>query len=236
METRHISCALTVLCLCGCAASTRTAPVLPTKTTLVTASARCRGGSCECRTLDSDEGQAEEGIPSGQKRFEFRLPRTTSAVWVTVEGKGVFYKPPEDVQPACFYLDLGPGEHKVAVHSERRDVEVGLQTGLAVSEYGPKVSAHWYRSLDFVCGGGNKCTKEAMESWVVAQRQLPRGILDPCGSTLIRGVTFGGAREERLLPEYVDLDLRFSMKVYGFETRRSPGSPECRALGTKTQE
>jgi len=223
---------IVILGAAGCPSSTTSseAPAVrfPPQTTMASVSARCRGGACECRPLEGGEGQAEESIPAGHKRFELRLPKTTSALWVSVPGKGVFYKPPELVQPACFYLDLPPGEHTLTLHGERKDVEVGLQTGLKIYEHGPK-GPYWYRSLDFVCGALDKCTKPAMESWVSAQKQLPRGVLDACGSTMIRHVTFRGTREEKALPEYTELDVHMLMRVYAFETFRAPGAPDCRA-------
>jgi len=202
----------------------------PPATTLKLTTPRCADGkACACRDPDADSGQSEESIPAGRKRFEVRLPQTPTALWVSVEGQGVFYKPADRIAPVCFYLDLAPGEHPVTLHAEKRDPEVGLQAGLSINEYGPKEGPHWYRSLDFVCGGTDKCTKGLMEAWTAAQRRLPRGVLDPCGSTMIRSVTVSGTREEHLNMEYQDLTLRFSLKVYGFETHRSPGSPDCRA-------
>jgi len=227
-KTRQLTL-MAVLMASGCAPAEKTVVSLPQKTTLVSTSTRCSpDGTCRCRDMDAAEGQTEDNLPAGHKRFEFRLPRTTSALWVSVAGLGTYYKPPQNVLPACFYLDLPPGEHRVSIHSERKDMEVGLQTGLSIFEYGPKDGPHWYRSLEFVCGGGNKCTKDEMESWITSQRALPRGVLDPCGSVMVRGAMASGRREERLLPEYVDLDVNFVLKVYAFETYRQPGSPECR--------
>jgi hypothetical protein len=239
MRAHHLSLII-VLGAAGCpSAATHDAPLdkFPPQTTLASGSARCKsGGTCECRPLEG-EGQAEEGIPAGHKRFELRLPKTTSAIWVSVTGTsgegsrgaakgGVFYKPPEVVAPACFYFDLTPGQHTITVHSERKDVEVGLQTGLKIYEHGTK---GWYRSLDFVCGANEKCTKPAMDAWVAFQKSQPRGVLDACGSTMIRHVTFRGVREEKALPEYTELDVHMLVKVYAFETFRAPGSPDCRA-------
>jgi len=202
----------------------------PPQVTMALKGTRCSSAtSCTCRPLDSDDDQAEEDIPPGHKRFEFRLPRTTSAIWVEVEGKGVFYKPPQRVPPQCFYVDLTPGGHRVTVHSEVGDQEVGLQTGLAINEYGAKVGHSWYRSFDFVCGGLNKCTKAGIQAWRGFQAKLPRGVLDPCGSTMIQGVSFGGTRAQHLDTEYTDLTLKLTVKVYEFEPYRSPGSPECKA-------
>jgi hypothetical protein len=171
--------------------------------------------------------QSEENIPAGQKRFEFRLPKTTSKIWVSIEGKGQFYKPPEQQLETCFYIDLPQGEHRVTVHGEIGKAEIGLQTGLKIFEYGQKTELHWYRSLDYVCGGLGQCTKEVIESWIDFQRKLPRGVLDPCGSTMIRGVSYQGERKERQLPEFESLTMNLTLKIYSFETYKSPGSKDC---------
>jgi hypothetical protein len=133
-------------------------------------------------------------------------------------------------RPTCFYLDLTPGEHRVNLRSEKRDPDVGLQTGLMIYEHGPKSGPYWYRVFDFICGGNaNRCTKGAAQSWVEFQRKLPRGVLDPCSSTMIRAVAVDGTREERLLTDFLDLDLAFAIKIYGFLPYQSPGSPSCKA-------
>ncbi len=218
------------LFLLACPPPPKAGPRFPPETTLRASGARCPSGkACSCRTLAGGEGQAEEGIAAGQKRYEFRLPRTPTALWVAVEGKGVFYKPPETLAPTCFYVDLAPGQHKVNLRAEKRDPEVGLQAALEIHEYGAK-GPYWYKVFDFLCGGNaNKCTKGAAQTWVEFQRKLPRGVLDACSSTMIRGVGVDGAREERLLTEFLDLDLALTLKIYGFEPYRSPGSPECKA-------
>jgi hypothetical protein len=227
---RTTSLALVLIAVTACPPQNiPTAATYAPKTTLALTSSRCGGGRCRCRSLESNEGQTEEQIPPGHKRFELRLPRTTSAIWVEVEGKGVYYKPPEQVLPSCFYVDLTTGEHRLTLHAEKRDPEVGLQAALTIYEHGAKDGPHWYRSLDFLCGGTNKCTKSGMESYVAFQRGLPRGVLDPCGSVMIRGVSVAGSRADKQDPEYLELTLRLRMKIYGFETYRTPNSQECRA-------
>ena len=225
--------ALPLLCLLAGSTGCKTAEVppasYPPKITMAAASsARCSGATCRCRSLTGDAPQEEADIAPGKKRFELRLPRSTSAIWVDITGVGTFYKAPKSVPPACYYVDLAPGQYRLTIHSENRDPQVGLQTGLTVYEYGPKEGPHWYRSLHFVCGGLNKCSPEDLKQWVGFQRRLPRGVLDPCGSVMIRGATFGGTR----LPDsdvYDQLTVRMVVKVYSFETYRPPGSPKCKA-------
>jgi len=219
---------LVVGLLSGCPASTTpTTPSYPPKTTLALSAPRCSADRCSCRPLDSNDGQAEEQIPAGLKRFELRLPRTTSALWIEVAGKGVFYKRPDQLEEVCFYVDLPRGETRFVVHSVRTDREVGLQTGLKVFEYGPKEGPHWYRVFELSCGGMNRCTKKGMAAWVAFQRKLHRGLLNPCGSTKIKKVGVSGTREQKVDVEYADMTARFAFEIYDFETYKNPDSAEC---------
>src|SRR5512139_1983960 len=100
-----ITLALLALLLTSCPKPAAPAAAYPPTTTATLTAPRCQGGGgfCTCRSLESGEGQSEESIPPGQKRFELRLQRTTSAIWVEVEGRGVYYKPPVRLEPVCFY-------------------------------------------------------------------------------------------------------------------------------------
>ncbi len=215
----------------GCAKTMAARAEYPPKTTLSLApSTRCQSGACACRPLDSDDGQGEKAVPKGHKRFEFRLPRSVSSIWVEVEGRGVYYKGPDTVLPSCFYVDLKPGLHYLTVHSSNAETGKYLQTGLTIWEYGPKVRNYWYRSFHFVCGSGaSACTREEMEIWSRFQGKLPRGVLDPCGSVMVRGVRYSGRREHKTALEYLDLTVRFRLKVYDFEPYRMPLSKDCMA-------
>ena len=222
-----ITATAALFALAGCPSTTTPTPSYPKTTSIALQTPRCTGVTCTCRPLGASEGQDEKGIPRGLKRFELRLPRTTSAIWVEVKGKGTFYKPAEQMDAACFYVDLPPGKTRFVVHSERADADIGLQTGLKVFEYGPKDGPHWYRVFEMTCGGMNKCTRAGMEAWVGFMRALPRAILNPCGSTRIRAASATGTRPGKAHPEYVDLTVRFTLDVYEFETHQAPGSPAC---------
>ena len=117
------------------------------------------------------------------------------------------------------------------MHGVKRDPEIGLQTGLVINEHATlQRQTSWYRSFRFACGAGaSRCTRAEIANWRQGHSALPRGVLDPCGSVMIRQVSFGGGRARRDDREYQDLTLRFTMKVYGFAPHRLPGSPECRA-------
>ena len=215
----------------GCAKDMAARAEYPPRTTLpAVTSPRCPGGACTCRPLDSDDGQGEKGIPAGFKRFEFRLPRSVSSIWVEIEGKGVYYKGLETVLPSCFYVDLKPGLHFLTVQSSNAKTNTYLQTGLTIWEYGPKERDNWYRTFHFVCGtGASACTREEMAIWSRFQAKLPRGVLDPCGSVMARGVRYSGRREHKQAQEYLDLTVRFRLKVYDFEPYRMPMSRDCMA-------
>lgn len=221
-----------VALLSACAETTPPSPSYPPTTTLSMPKSRCAdGASCTCRPLDSGEGQGEEQIPAGHKRFELRLPRSTSAIWVAVKGVGHYYKPAEKVLPSCFYLDLPVGEHQITVQSNETDPDVGLQTGLTISEYGPKDGPHWYRSFDFACGGQNRCTKKGVKAWIDFQRGLHKGVLNRCGSVKVRDVNVTGSQEMKGELEYKELTLRFTMQIYEFEPYEDPQNPRCGRRG-----
>lgn len=216
-----------LVALGGCPAKSVPVASFPPQTTMkYAASPRCANGRCSCRALDA--GEAEDGIPAGHKRFELRLPQSHSAIWVEIEGHGVHYKAPAEFKASCFYVDLKPGEHRITVHAAHPHAELGLQAGLTIFEYGSKAGPGWYRSLHFVCGGLNKCTPSDLETWAGFQRRQYRGVLDPCGSVMIRGLTFGGGRETTKSDEYLDVTVRFAMKVYEFEPYNPPKSPGCK--------
>lgn len=215
----------------GCAASrTLQKPTFAPQTTLKMASAAyCTEPSrCVCRSLESSSDVREEGIAKGHKRFEFRLPRSTSAIWISVEQLGVFFKAPTEVEPTCFYLDLPEGEHRVTVLGEDRDAEVGLHVGLLIYEYGEK-NGVWYRAMNLACGGVNRCASSEIAEWKRFQTTLPRGVLDPCGSVMIKGVSYTGSYAERGDDYFNDLTVAFTMKVYDFAPQHAPLSSECKA-------
>lgn len=222
-----------ILGLAGCPAGKRVIPKasFAAKTTIRLATGRCKGQTCACRSLASNDTAKELGIPTGYKRFELRLPKTPSSLWVSIDHWGVYYKAPNQLAPQCFYVDLDPGRHRVTLHGENRDLEVGLQTGLTIYEYGePRDGGPgWYRSFHFACGvGASSCTKDELIDFRAAQQKLPRGVLDYCGSVMVKGVSFGGTRAQKGDTTYRDMTLRFSLQVYEFEPHWPPRSPKCK--------
>lgn len=226
---RSVTAALTLWLAGGCATAPPFSPHYPPRTTLtLAASPGCAGHRCRCRPLEGEQ-LAEENIAPGTKRFELRLPRSTSDIWVEVEGRGVLFKPGALADPACAYVDLAPGKHRVVVRAENRDAEVGLQAGLTVSEYGTAAGPGWYRSFHLACGhAASRCTRAELSSWRAFQARLPRGVLDPCGSVMVKNVAFGGRRAERLDREYQDMTVRFTLQVYEFAPHHPPASERCR--------
>lgn len=222
---------LIALCIaCGaaaCAPTVAPGPKYAPLTTLPLAGERCQGTRCTCRPLDSVLGQKESPIKAGFKRFELRFPRSTSAIWVEIKGRGTYYKNPDKVLPSCFYIDLPSGKTRFVIHSENRDPEVGLQTGLVINEHGTKEGIHWYRSFEFTCGGMNRCTKKGLRSWVTFMRNLPKHLFNPCGSVRIREISASGTRAVRKDLEYQDLTARFTLDIYKFDPYKDPASAEC---------
>jgi hypothetical protein len=216
--------------VCGCAS----APAPPTAsypltTTLQPTSGRCTNQTCRCRPLDAGREQGEDDIATGHRRFELRIPSSTSAVWVEIARQGVYYKAPNRVGATCFYVDLMPGEHTITLHAENRDAEVGLKAGLTVHEYAVAEGPAWYRSFHLACGAGaSACTRTEMAAWKEFHDGLPRGVLDPCGSVMVRQVRFAGTRTHRTDDEYQTLTVRFTLKIYAFAPHQPPGSPECK--------
>jgi hypothetical protein len=195
------------------------------ETTLALAAARCTGGSCRCRK--PSEPVLEEGIPAGHKRFELRLSRSTSDIWLEIQKKGVFFKPAIPVSGACFYVDLpAPGQYTLRLAAKDRDAQTGLQLGMEINEYG---KPYWYQSLKLVCGGLQYCGPQELKTWHDYQRKLPRGVLDPCGSSMVRGFSHSGVRRQRGDATYQELSLNFSLKVYEFAPHQKPHSPACKA-------
>lgn len=228
----HLRCLLAglaaVLCGTSCASSS-TSMAIPARPAEKTTIQATRKG---CRRLD--DNAAESGIAAGLKRFEFRLPRTTSAVWVAIEGKGVFFKSYDELLPRCFALDLPSGETRVAVYAETRNVtrdeQVGLQVGLDVWEYAAprEHGPSRYHTFKYRCGlGASPCTRQELDEWLAHQRALDRGLLAPCGSVQIKQVISQGQRVEKGSQRFKDLAVSFIMKVYAFEPHRRPGDPRC---------
>ena len=167
-------------------------------------------------------------LPMGNKRFELRLPRSSSELWLEVIGAGVYHKPGSVLEPQCAYVDLAPGTHRIVLHGKRRDLEVGLQTGLTVYEYAKgAAAARWYEALRFSCGGLGACTSQHMAAFSAAQRRRPRGVIDRCGSVLIRELRYVGVLDAEQPSRYSELTLRFALKVYAFEPHRAPAAPDC---------
>lgn len=230
MRPALCACGLVVLLASGCP-SPDTLPTpnyAPKSTIAFAASARCSGKTCRCRPLTPE---LEKGIPAGKKRFELRLPRSTSEIWVEVAGHGVYYKAAEKVDPQCVYLDLPPGQHRITVHAQGGDPEVGLQSGLTIHEYAKPegLGPSWYRSFHFACGkDASPCTDLELQSWARFRRKLPRGVLDPCGSVRALGARSAGRRTRKNDEVYRDLTLAFTLKVYRFKPYRRSGSPKCK--------
>lgn len=215
----------------GCEPKTLMSKVdYPQKTTVKLVKSRCHNGVCPCLSRTAIPNK-EKDIAPGYKRFEFRLPQTVSEMWVSVGDQGVFYKSAKHVEPVCFYMDLMPRSYSIVVKGKRHHEQIGLQMGLEISEYAePKDGGpSWYRSFHYTCGiGASTCSIDEMQIWHDKQEALPRGVLDYCGSVMIKKSQYAGSKLHRDDPIYQDLALRFLMKVYHFKPYLPPRSPKCK--------
>jgi len=211
--------------LVACGASTSAVPqplsALPaTATTAMLAGPLCTGEACRCRD-DGEPGDGGAGTaPDGAKRFEIRIGPSQHAQWVTLDGQ-VLYKGPE--RPSeCFYVDLGPGEHTLRLRASN---ESGVQAVVRVAEYG-EATGSWYSTFDFVCGDGGVCDRDGLEAQRERYAAVKDGKHDPCGSTLVKGLTWSSGRlAEGEVPADVQADL--ILAVYKFVPHEAHGMATC---------
>lgn len=177
----------------------------------------CSGRRCECKEAPDDAG-----LPAGiEKRYEVRVGPIPGEMWVKI-GEDVLYKSRER-STECFYLDLEPGEHTVAVRARE---EAGLSAAVKISEMGSE-GPWWYDTFKFSCGAPGRCTLERLQHWkerFVARAE--RNILDHCGSTAIRDLAWRtGRARDRIYP--TSMYMRFTLDVYSFTPEYPPGHSEC---------
>jgi hypothetical protein len=193
----------------------------PARTEAVLVGPLCQGDACRCREGDDDAGSP----PAGFKRFEVRLGPSNDPLWAIVDGM-VLLK--SDQRPeACFYVDLKPGEHAVALRGRG---DRGLSAAIAIAEQGGAEDATWwYRTFDFQCGTPGQCDLETIERWKAEVAKLA-GKHDPCGSTKVQRMRWEtGRMPDRTHPD--DLALHLTLDVYKFTPTNPPGSPDCDKSG-----
>jgi hypothetical protein len=199
---------------------------------------RCEGGACRCRKVDDYGADLEPTVDeqvsaSGQKRFELRTSRTMDEVAITVAGRGTLTKPAGTNQPACGYVDLPPGQHRVKIRAKASDPEQGMVPGAFISEYGSDTKS-WYATFQVRCGGEEQCQQGHMDDWIGAVQRKGRGIWDPCGSTRVTGVKWNALNARG--PQLADLEIELVLDVYKFAPRFPHGAPKCKGVSAGAPE
>lgn len=206
------------LILVGCSGGARQVEIGPppaARTTGTLAGPLCQYDRCTCR----DGGDA--GDPDGaRKRFEIRLI-SAQPLWLTMPGDTVLYKDAERVE-ACFYVDLAPGAHPIALRASNKD---GVSAELFVRELGTKTKS-WYDTFHFECGHPGACSFEELGALKGEYAQYARGLHDKCGSVKIKGITWDhGKAPDGTHPS--ELAVRATLDVYKFAPWKPHGDPTC---------
>jgi hypothetical protein len=189
------------------------------------AGGRCHGAVCTCRGAGD---QAESPPPEeGHKRFEIRLGAGGGPATLTSPTLGDFSSGPGE---ECFYVDVVPGTtHEVTFLARERRPEEGVSPSLEIAEYGPK-GPWWYEVLAVKCDGpGGHCNRDAADAWSAELKTRKRGRIDPCGSSVVKGLKWDttGGTGVRELGLFADFKVTFTMEVKKFPTQFAPGSTEC---------
>lgn len=227
---RTLLSALVLGCLAswaGCATVPRNGRAPLQEGPLVAAGARCQGATCACREVDAFGAtvgedptvSAEGAVATGQKRYELRTGRGSDKVDITVEGRGTLHKPSEPITPACGYIDLPPGDHRVHVHIEGGPSEGGASPKVLFYEHGERTKS-WYATFGITCGETGPCTDGDLRERMAALGSA-HGLFDRCGSTKVRDLHWDAHKgaDERV----TSMDLDFTLQVYDFATRFARG-------------
>lgn len=207
--------------LAGCASTS--APSMPTTTSAPLVGPLCGAPGRPCRC--ADDGEALGDVPSGHKRFEVRLLQASdSETAVTIAGVGTLVRPSGQAGDRCFYVDLPAGQSRaVTVHARGARRERGVAIGYSIREYNP-ARPGFYTIVQQQCGDATAvCPHDDAGDWG-AEYQNGRGGWDPCSSTRVEGYRAEGGFYDR---HATDVDISFSLKVYGFVPRRAPGDEGC---------
>lgn len=211
---------LAFLMLAGCSGSgsqIAIGPVPARATSATLAGPTCQATECTCAKT-FDEVGAPEG---GRKRFEIKVS-SAQELWVTLPGTNL-YKNPERAE-ACFYVDLAPGEHAVALRASNPD---GVSAQLEISELGAKAKTK-YNTFKFSCGHPGVCAFGDLDQAKVSYKEFKRGLHDTCGSTKIKGIGWDhGKAPDGQHPS--ELLVRLTLDVYKFMPDKPSGDPTCGA-------
>lgn len=180
----------------------------------------CDGAQCTCRELDaSEDGGA--GVPTdpARKRFEIRLI-SPQELWATL-GSTRLYKR-ANVAEACFYVDLPSGEIPVEL---RASDKAGASGQWAIRELGTQTRSY-YDTLMFRCGGPEVCSFDELETAKKTFSALPQRVLDPCGSTKLKAISWAHSRApDGIHP--TDLVVSLRLDIYKFAPTKPHGDRTC---------
>jgi hypothetical protein len=219
---------VSLLALGSCAHRPPEAPSGATGPLVLAASHRCQAGGCVCRDPESPDDQPEESPPPlGLKRFELRFGPTIDQVGINVAGRALDWRESEGNQVRCLYVDLPVGAEVPFVYRvSANDRAQGVALDLAISEYGAK-GPWWYDTARVRCGGGGvPCARGDLDAWLASIHALRNGVADACGSTKIDAPSWSAPGSDLPHPPTVAAEL--TLRVYRFEPRSPPGSPDCR--------
>jgi hypothetical protein len=131
------------------------------------------------------------------------------------------YKPAEQPE-ACFYIDLPSGEIPVELRASHAD---GASGRWAIRELGTQTRSY-YDTLVFQCGGAGACSTDELQREKQKFSALRQGLLDPCGSTKIKAISWSHSRPpDGIHP--TDLAVTLRLDVYRFAPSKPHGDATC---------
>jgi len=178
----------------------------------------CQNDQCSC-----GKSFEEIGVPEadGRKRFEIRLT-SAQELWVSLPQQKL-YKNPEKAE-ACFYVDLLPGVHDVALRASNKN---GVSAQMEIFEIGAKAKTK-YQTFRFSCGHPGVCAFDDLDAAKVSYKEFDRGLHDKCGSTKIKGINWDhGKAPDGSHPS--ELLVRLSLDIYKFMPDKPTGDTACGA-------
>ncbi|MDX2091446.1 MAG: hypothetical protein SFX73_26535 [Kofleriaceae bacterium] len=205
--------------LVGCSGGARQVDIGPppaARTSGTLTGPLCEYDRCTCRSENGDVGEPE----GARKRFEIRLV-SAQPLWMSLPGDTVLYKDAEKVE-ACFYVDLAPGAHPIALRASNKD---GVSAEVFVRELGTKTKS-WYETFHFECGHPGVCSFEELAGIKSEYAQYKRGLHDPCGSVKIKNIAWDhGKAPDGTHP--AELEVHATLDVYKFAPWKAHGDPTC---------
>ncbi|HET7504866.1 MAG TPA: hypothetical protein VFK02_27775 [Kofleriaceae bacterium] len=201
-------------------------PPPPRDTHAVLAGGLCADNRCTCRSEGPGGpagGDGGVGVPEtkDRKRYEFRLGPSPQELWVTINQTTVLYKSPERAE-ACFYVDLPTGAQQVELRASNPD---GVSAAWQIHELGTRTRS-WYDTFAFQCGAPGVCSFEELDANKAQLVGLNRQLLDRCGTTKVKGISWDhGKAPDQLHPS--ELLVRITLDIYRFAAWKQHGDDTC---------